>query len=76
MTKFFETWKTSKIFVAMLVTQKTWLFTSMKRICTTIALMYGVHTKGMLITLKRKLALQVKIITTNGDTDDYSYCRY
>jgi len=76
MTKFFETWKTSKIFVATLVTLKTWLFHSMKKICTTIALTYGVHTKGMLTTLRQKIALQVKTITTNGDTNDYSYCRY
>jgi hypothetical protein len=76
MTKFFETWKISRTFVATWAMLKTWLFILMKRICITNDHTNGVHIKGMLITLNQKLVLQVRTLTTNGDSNDCSHCRH
>ena len=74
-TKFFVTWKILKTSVATLAMLKTWRSFTTKRICITNDLMCGAHISVMLTTLRQK-AVQVKTLITNGETNDYSYCRY
>ena len=75
-TKFSETWQILKTSVATSAMLETWRSYTMRKICITNDLMCGAHISVMLITLRQTTALQVRTLITNGETNDYSYCRY